>query len=217
MTGIDELPINETVSTPRSKSIDTTIDLPYIEAGRLIYYPAIVGADSGGIDIIISKAIDISEFGDSVSDSKIVVLFNNIMIMTIILYAMSKLEKIVTKTKGKRQVIEEYYDETELTIAQRTKFEINDEWYNIIHDRACVEWHNMCGDIDNGNISNITITMHDAKEFSLKTSKKYVYEKDHKRTIDATTIFEECLLIIQQNKREQDYVNKNGVIIDYKL
>ena len=170
--GVDALPINSSTSV----SIPTIIDSPYVEAGRLQYWPGILDDDTG-IDFVIVKAIDVDALDESIEDDQMITLIVSFFVVFLSIYGMSKLEKAFryrslkpfsfdndTQKDDNELNVHEYEmyqsqrildlgsenyisddsdsdnEQDKTVIADRTHFDVKDDWSKIIADRLRIEW-----------------------------------------------------------------------------
>ena len=165
-----------------SKTIRTTIDLPYVEASRVLIDNN--GTNDNGIDWVIVKSIDISDTKEKIRDSKIVAGVITAMIGIVMLFLFNRLNNVVDIATSVTNYVH----------PQRTPADVKDVWDDIIHDAASVEWNNKFGNCKRRKL----ITVDDAISFSCKKAIYYISKIENTFFLnDQMMLCDECCFIIE--------------------
>ena len=217
VTGIDELPINYTGTGLLSKTIATILSAPHIEAARIRYWPGNIG--SYGVDYIVVKAIDLRDFEQDISEIKTMIFVISGAILIICFYAIERIERWVVKQlkeESMQEIDARYNIRAELkTPIIRTIYDVKDDLYNMIIDRACHEWNRYL-EIRHLSGEKDVITMQHVKEFASASAKQYLEAKDNDNTLtDKMQLCDEACIISDAMIAESTYVLLFDILPSY--
>ena len=197
----DSLPTNSS----ESKTIATPLNLPYVEAARVSYYPGIIDSSRNlGIDWVVVKSIDITDILFRNRDSKIVTAVITILLTAAILFLFNRLSKEISSASLSSKDGAHTY-----TYPRRTTMDVKDDWNGIICDSASVEWNDIC---NSKNDKYELITMNDAIKFSSSKAMYYISKIENEFfASDPMMLCDECCFTIE-NKKTTTTTTANSAI-----
>ena len=212
-TGVDSLPVTSiSVNTSKNDSsvidiginskvddvsvqIETPIDYPYVESGRIKYIPGRL--ESGvGLDAVLIKIVDMSDLIATNVDAQTITLGVSILIVICIVFLDRRLasDKLDTNVQSKyssytrRRINGKVYT----GVARQKKRDFKDmreDWYQIIVDCTNVYWQEYIS-----NKSCQLITLKEMESFTLKYAKRYL---SFQNIDNPMALCDECCLATQ--------------------